>query len=86
MLLLHLCSCFSSYSNTYMNNTFSLEQISKRGNLDSNLILRQFKLDLKAKFMKNKMINPKLGPYEVAKDLGCSSSILQRLGQDVNML
>ena len=29
-----------------MNNTFSLEQISKTGNLDANLIIRQYKLDI----------------------------------------
>ena len=31
-------------------NTFSLEQISKTGNLDSNSVLRQYQLDLMAKF------------------------------------
>ena len=43
-----------------MNNTFSLEQISKTGNLESNLILQHFKLDLTARFMEIKSVNPKL--------------------------
>ena len=34
-----------------MNNTFSLEQISKTGNLNADLILRQYKLDIMARFM-----------------------------------
>ena len=34
-----------------MNNSFSLEQIFKTGNLDANLTSRQYKLDLMARFM-----------------------------------
>ena len=34
-----------------MKNTFSLQQISQTSNLDFNLILRQEKLDLLARFM-----------------------------------
>ena len=34
-----------------MNNRFSLQQISKTGNLDLNLISRQYKLDLMSKFV-----------------------------------
>ena len=43
-----------------MTNTFSLEQLSKTGNLDSNLMLRQYKLDLTARLMEMKSLNPKL--------------------------
>ena len=42
-----------------MNDTFSLQQISQTGNLDSNLILRQYKFDLMARFMEIKSNNPK---------------------------
>ena len=42
-----------------MNNIFSLEQISRTGNLDANLIIHQHKLDLMARFMETKFINPK---------------------------
>ena len=42
-----------------MYNTFSLEQMSKRCSLDSNLLLRQNKHDLTARFMKIKSMNPK---------------------------
>ena len=42
-----------------MNDTFSLEQISKAGNFDSNVIFRQYKVDLMARFMEIKSLNPK---------------------------
>ena len=41
-----------------MNNTFSLKQISQTGNLESKLILRQCELNLLARFMEIKSINP----------------------------
>ena len=47
-----------------MNNTFSLEQLSKTFSLDSYLILRQYKLDLMARFMEIKSMNPKLEQSE----------------------
>ena len=61
-----------------MNNTFSSKRISQTGNLDSNLITRQYKLDLMARFMEIKSINAKLRQDQIAKELGCSSSTLQR--------
>ena len=61
-----------------MNNTFSLEQISKTGNLDSNLILRHYKLDLMARFLEIISVNPKIRQDKLAKEFGCSSSTLQR--------
>ena len=66
-----------------MNNTFSLEQISRTGNLDANLILLQHKLDLMARFMEMKSVNPKIKRKEIARELGYSSSTLQRYGQDI---
>ena len=61
-----------------MNDTFSLEQISRTGNLDANLIPRQYKLDFMSRFMEPKSINPKLRQDQKAKELGYSSSALQR--------
>ena len=69
-----------------MINTFSLEQISKTGSLVSNLKLRQYKLDLMARFMERKSINPKLTQKEIAKELGKSTSSLQRCRNDINKL
>ena len=43
-----------------MNNTFPLEQIAKTGDLNADLVMRQYKLDEMAKFMEIKSINPKL--------------------------
>ena len=50
-----------------MNYSFSLQQISKTGNLDSNLISRQYKLNLMPKFMQIKFENPKMKLSELAK-------------------
>ena len=61
-----------------MNNTFSLEQIAKTGDLSANLIRRQNKLDKIANFMEIKSANPKLKQSEIAKELKISSSTSQR--------
>ena len=68
-----------------MNHTFSLEQIYTTGKLDANLILRQQKLDLMARFMHTKSINPELKQKEIAKELGYSSSTLQCYGNDIKI-
>ena len=59
-----------------MNNTFSVDQIPRTGTLDAKLILHQHKLDLMARFMEIKGINPKLKQKELAKELGYSSFTL----------
>ena len=69
-----------------MNNTVSLQQISRTDNLDSNLILRQQKLDLMARFMEIKSVNLILRQDQIAKELGCSSNTLQRYRNDIKML
>ena len=52
-----------------MNNTFSLEQRFKTGNLNSNLIPRQYKLDLVASFIEIKSVNPKLRQNQIEREL-----------------
>ena len=47
-----------------MNNSFPLQQISRTGNLDPNLISRHYKLDLRCKFMCNKFENAKMKQSE----------------------
>ena len=69
-----------------MNNTFSLQQISRTSNLDANLISRQYKLNLMADFMRIKYENPKIKQSEVANQLGRSTSTLQRYRNDINIL
>ena len=69
-----------------MNNSLSLQQISKTSNLDSNLITRQYKLNLMAKFMNIKFDNPEMKQSEIANRLGHSSSTLQRDRNDIIML
>ena len=69
-----------------MNNSFSLQQISKNGNLDANLISRQYTLNLMSKFMKIKIDNPKLTQSEKTIQMGYSSSTLKRNRSDINML
>ena len=68
-----------------MNNSFSPEQISRTENLDANLILRQHKLDLMARFMEIIPGNPKTNRKEIAKELGYSSFTLQRYRQDIKV-
>ena len=52
-----------------MNNTYSLQQTSQTGNLDSQFKTRQYKLDLMAWFMEIKFINPSLRQDQIAKNL-----------------
>ena len=68
-----------------MNKTFSPEQISRTGNLDANLHLRQHKLDLSNRFLKIESINRKLKQRQVAKELGYPSSTVQRFRIDIKM-
>ena len=69
-----------------MNITFSLQQISRPGNLDSNLISRQYKLNLMADFKRIKNENPNLKQSQIANQLAYSTSTLQRYRNDLNML
>ena len=69
-----------------MNNSFTLQQISKTGNLDSNLISQQYILNLKAKFMQIKFENPKMKQSEIPDQLSYSSSTLQHYRNDKNLL
>ena len=69
-----------------MNNSFSLQQITRTGNLDPNLISLQYKLDLMSKFMCIKFENPKMKQSEIANQLGYSTSTLQRFRNDINIL
>ena len=43
-----------------MNNAYSLDQIQKAGDLNADLIMKQYKLDKMAQFMETKSNNPKL--------------------------
>ena len=60
-----------------MNNTFSLDQRQKIGDLNADLIMRQYNLDKMAKLMEIKSNNPKLKQSEIAKLLDISSSTIQ---------
>ena len=55
--------------NIKMNNSFSLQQIPRTGNPDSNLISRQYKLNLTADFMKINNENPRLKQSEIANQI-----------------
>ena len=61
-----------------MNNSFSLQQISRTGNIDFNLISRQYKLKLMTDFMRVKYEKPKMKQSEIANQLGVASSTLKR--------
>ena len=53
-----------------MNNTFSLQQMSRTSTLGANLASRQYKLNLMADFMRMKYENPKLKQSEIGNLLG----------------
>ena len=61
-----------------MNTTFYLDQIVKAGDLNDDLITKNYKLDNLAKFMQIKSINPKLLQSEIPEDLAISTSTLKR--------
>ena len=69
-----------------MNNSFSSQQLSRTGYLDSDLISRPTKLNLMADFMRIKYENPKMKQSETVNQLGYSTSTLQRYRNDKNML
>ena len=69
-----------------MNNTFSIEQLSRTGNNDANPNTPEHKLDLMARLMEIKAMNPKLEQIEMAKQINHSSSTLQRYRSNTNML
>ena len=69
-----------------MKNTFSLEQLFQTRNLDSNLILRQSKLDLVARLTEIKSLSPRLKRDQITKELGCSNGTLQRYRNNINLL
>ena len=53
-IIMFLFLFFSLISIFKKNNSFSLQQISRTGNIDSNLITRQYKLKLMVNFMRVK--------------------------------
>ena len=69
-----------------MNNTYSLDQIQKTGDLNADLIMKQNKLPKMANIMEIKSNNPKLKQSEIAKLLELSSFRIQRHTRDINML
>ena len=69
-----------------MHSSFSLQQLSKTGNLDANLISKQYKLNLMADFLRVKFKNLKLKQSDTVNQLGYSSSTLQKYRKDINML
>ena len=69
-----------------MNNSFFLQQIQKTSSLDANLTSRQYKLNLMADYLRLKNENSKLKQFELANQLGLSSSTLERYRNDINML
>ena len=69
-----------------MNNTFSLQQISRTSKPDANLISCQYKLSLMNDFLRLKYENPKLKQSQIADQLGYSTNTLQRYRYDINLL
>ena len=66
-------------------NTYNLSQIPRTGNLDGNLIFRQYKLHQMCKFMEIKNDNPKMTQKEICKEIGLSDRTIARYRKDINM-
>ena len=78
---------FFSYSYEYINELHVFFRTnSETGDLNADLIMRQYKLEKKAKFMEIKSINSNLKQSEIARELKTSSSTLQRYRRETNML
>ena len=69
-----------------MNNFYSSDQVQRTGDLNVDLILRQYKLDKMAKITEIKSNNPKLKQSEIAKLLELSSFTIRRYRREINML
>ena len=69
-----------------MNNTYSLDQIQKTGDLNVYLIMRQYKFDKMAKFMEIKSNDPRFTQSGVAKIMELSSSTIQRCRREIDKL
>ena len=69
-----------------MNNSLSLQEISRTSNLDGNLISRQYKLNVMPDLRRIKYQKPKMKQSEVANQLGYSSSTFHRDRNVINML
>ena len=69
-----------------MNITYSLDQIQKTGDLNADLIMRQYKLDKMAKFMEIKSNNRRLKQSEIAKLMELSPSTIRQYRTEINML
>ena len=76
LLLLH--PCFFLLFEYIIEQQLFLEQISKTGSLDSNLISSQYKPDLMARFMEVKAMNARTTQKEIVKEIRYSISCLQR--------
>ena len=69
-----------------MNKSFTLQQVSRTGNLDSKLISGQYKPNLKPKFIHIKFENSKLKQSETADQIGYSSSTLNTYRNELIMV
>ena len=52
----------------FLKQYFCFEQVSKTGNLDASLIVRQHKVDIMSGFMEIESNNPKLTQKQAAKN------------------
>ena len=67
-------------------NNYSLSQISKTANFDSNLITRYYKPDKMAEFMKTKSNNPKMTQKEICNQVGLSDRTISRFRKNIDMI
>jgi hypothetical protein len=62
-----------------------LQSIAVTGNIDANLINRNFKLEKLAKFNEMKLEHPKMKQVDICRLIGTSDSTLKRIRKDLNV-
>ncbi len=62
-----------------------LQSLAVRGNMDANLINRNFKLAQPAKIKELRLEHPKLKQRDILRFIGASDSTLKWIGKDLNV-
>ena len=68
-----------------MNKRFSYDNIIKSRSIESNDLIRTYKLDRCCDFLEEKFNNPRLTQKQICKQLGFSDSTIKRYRDDIKM-
>ena len=71
--------------NEFTQRSSMLSDIHASANMDANLINRDYKLQMVARFNQARLANPHLKSNEIAHMIGSSDATIKRIRQDINM-